>query len=126
MSTSLGVTDGFMSSGMRRPYPKGPKREMNPDWKERARVRLEELGKSADWLAEELRVSRGMVRKMLGPKQNTSSLVDEVSRVLGIEPPVLVVQGAREREAFELIRRANPDQLDAIITILRLSNKEPS
>lgn len=126
MSALASVTDVFMSPGMRRPYPKGAKREMTTAWKERAREKLQELGKTTDWLDAELGVTRGMARKMLGTKQNTSALVDDVCRILEIDPPVLLAQGADEREAIELLRQASPDQRQAIWAILKLVRKEPS
>jgi hypothetical protein len=97
---------------------------MTPAWKLRVRERLLELGKSPDWLDAELDVTRGMTRKMLGPKQNTSSLVNEVCRVLQIDPPVLHSDDPGDLEAVALLRRARPDQRAAVWAILELIKRE--
>jgi hypothetical protein len=111
---------------MRRAYPKGAKREMTADWKARARERLAEMGKSADWLDSELKVTRGMVRKMLGPRQNTSALVDDVCRILEIAPPVLRTENAEEQLAMERLRKASEDTRNAVLAILGIRPKDPT
>ncbi len=109
MSLTARAIYEFMGTGtgQRRAYPKERKRQLSDEWKQRVRDRLAQLGHDHRWLEAEIGASRGMVTKMLAPRQNTSSLVDKVCVALSLEPPVTdatpeelrLVQGFRKMTA---------------------------
>ena len=102
--------------GSRKPYPLGPKKQVTPEWKERVRARLTELGHDHRWLEAQLigrdgaGASRGMVTKLLSGRQHTSALVDLICEVLGLSPPMAVVNDPDEFALLDGYRRLGPDQ----------------
>lgn len=76
------------NTGKRGPYPKGPKKQADAEWKEKVRAAMEAQEVTFRDLAALLKIKNhtGLV-KLLDPrrKQNTSSLVPKINDVLGIK-----------------------------------------
>ena len=113
-------------AGIRRQYPKGPKKQLTPEWKALVRARLSLLGHDHRWLEAQLGVGRGMVTRMLSDGQNTSALVDQVCAKLEIPPPMAVTGTAEEVRMVEGYRRMSPDQRRHLLGLLGLLDREPS
>lgn len=99
----------------------GRKRLLTDEFKQRVRQKLDALDKDHRWLEGEIGASRGMVTKMLNPRQNTSALVDPVCRALGIDPPVAEIQGADEQKLVDAYRRMTPEQQRSLIGLLSIA-----
>jgi hypothetical protein len=110
-----------MPPGQRRPYPKTPKREMTPKWKADVRRTLKELGKDDRWLEAEIGASVGSISKML--KQHTSSWVEPVTRVLAIQPPVVMAMEV-DRDLAEAVLSASPEIKRAVRAVLSIESKK--
>lgn len=106
-------------TGQRRAYPKERKRQLSDEWKQRVRDRLAQLGHDHRWLESEIGSSRGMVTKMLAPRQNTSSLVDKVCAALSLEPPVTDAT-PEELRLVEGFRKMSADQRAHLLGLLGL------
>lgn len=117
-----------MPTGLRKPYPKGPKKQVTAEWKERVRARLVELGHDHRWLEAHIKgpqgrpVSRGMVTKLLGSTQSTSALVDAICDVLGLMPPMAEVSDPDEFTLLEGYRRMSIQQKRHLLGLLGLGD----
>lgn len=112
-------------ANIRKPYPKGQKKQLTPEWKVLVRERLSSLGHDHRWLEAQLGVGRGMVTRMLSDEQNTSALVDQVCAALAIPPPLAVAGTAEEIRMVEGYRRMSPDQRRHLLGLLGVLDREP-
>lgn len=119
MSPSGRANYGFMvGPGLRKQYPKGPKKQLTTAWKVAVRARLAALGRDHRWLEQQIRAGRGMVTRMLSDGQNTSALVDQVCSALEIPPPMAVLGTADEIALVEGFRRLPSDKRDYVLGLL--------
>lgn len=112
-------------AGIRKQYPKGPKKQLTTEWKGAVRRRLSTMGHDHRWLEAELGVGRGMVTRMLSAGQNTSALVDQVCALLEIPPPMAVVGTPEEVRMVEGYRKMTPAQQRHLLGLLGLLDREP-
>jgi hypothetical protein len=106
--------------GSKRAYPKGSKTQLTPAWKQLVRDKLRELGRDHRWLAAQVGADGSGITRMLSDEQQTSSLVTDVCRVLGIAQPIAVIEGQDEHEAIDLFRRLSPRDRRHVLQTMEL------
>ncbi len=118
------ISDEYMSTGSggtRKPYPEGRKREMTPEWKQSVKDKLTLLGRNQTWLAEQVGVDKSTISLMLRADQVTSSVVDDVSKVLEIPLPTVGIDEI-DSETLDDLKQLEPEdkeQVRALIAMLR-------
>ena len=95
-------------------YPGGAKREMTTAWKRAVDQKLLDAGKTRAWLAEELGVDKGAITRMLSDEQQTSSMVDDVCKLLDLPPPTLPISSFDEKNVVEGWRKLNEEDRDQV------------
>lgn len=111
---------------MRKTYPRGPKKQLTPEWKAAVRARLSELGQDHRWLERQIKAGRGMVTRMLSDEQNTSALVDRVCEVLNVPKPMSEVESPEELVLVEAWRRMTPEGRAHLLGLLGLLPRSSS
>lgn len=99
------------------------RREMTDAWKRSVLAELKRRGLTRMWLAEKLGTSKSQVTEML-TKHQTSALVDDVCRILKLDPPTPGVSSDEVQEAVDIIQALDDDQRKAALTFLRLIKKK--
>lgn len=96
--------------------PPGDLQVITEAWKQRVREKLEALGKSEQWLADQLAerlgrpgMKRDTVNKLMR-RQKQSVLVPDITAILGIEDET--------QRAIDLILKASPVRIRALIALL--------
>ena len=104
----------------RRRYAVGRLQQLTPEWQAAVVARLAELGKSRTWLAAQVEADKSAITVLLRPTTSVSRLVDKVTAVLGIPPP-LIGADIDQSDIVELVGQL--DEADRAMTrdfILRL------
>lgn len=93
----------------KRPYMRGPRREMTEAWKRDVVAKLREIKMTRAALAAAVGAkSAASITQMLGRTQHSSVWVDKVCRVLQIDPPSIGVAEGFEDEALRILRSLDP------------------
>jgi|KBSSwiStaDraftv2_1062776.scaffolds.fasta_scaffold00132_62 hypothetical protein len=113
-----------------KPYPRGDRNQMTPEWKDKVRAALKTRGVSEQWLADQIAKRRGRVMKRdtvnkLLRKQQSSALVPDICAILGLPPPMVSTPDEDSGRALERIMAASPEKRAAILLLLE-DNKDDS
>lgn len=99
----------------RRPYPKHKKREMTARWKADVIHWMKREDLSIPKVAALLGADRKAVWQMLQPGQNTSSLVDPICELAGIDPPLVAARKDELDRVVEVISEEDRPRAAAIL-----------
>lgn len=91
----------------KRHYRRGNRREVTVSWKANVISRLAELGKTREWLEQQIGGAQGGVSKMLNSDQKTSGDVDQICKILEISPPT--VSDERDLEYLRILHAMRED-----------------
>lgn len=105
--------------------PSTPAVRITPEWQKRVSRRLEKLGKTQEWLADEAGVTAPAITRMLKPTQRTSRVAEKISQVLGIPLPEFRDEREQEvRDALRELRELDPIEFDAVVTDIQRQIRE--
>lgn len=111
----------------KRPYPKGPRREVTPEWRARVDAVLRENAsknvspRDRSELAREIRVHKTAMSALFGTAKKkpaqSSALVEPISKLLGIQPPTRPVNP--DDELDDEISELTPKERADVLTFIR-------
>ena len=105
----------------KRKYPDGPRQQMTEDWKVRVKSRLAENKATNAFpvdqseLATAIGVHKTAITKMF--QAQSSALVEDVCRVLSIDPPL--VAAAPDEPVIALVRGLSDEQKVDVLDFIR-------
>lgn len=114
----------------RKPVVMGPRKQAPEEFKARVRKKLAALGVDHRWLEARIvnrkgkPIGRGSVTKLLAEGEHTSGLVDPICELLGVDPPVMEIHDAQERQFIEHLRRMPLAQRNHLFGLIGLSSDE--
>lgn len=103
---------------------------MTPKWKRKVLAKLDELGKSIPWMAEQIGMSRSAGYKIFAENADGSMVlngcaeVPQICRLLGLDPPMIETPEPLDAKILELATVAPVSIKNAVIEILS-SGKKP-
>lgn len=88
---------------------------LTDEWRSAMTARLSELGKTHSWLEAQIGAPNGTVNALLR-RVVTSRLVDDICRVLAIDPPIQAPDDARR--IIEIYRSKGPKARATMLRVL--------
>jgi transcriptional regulator with XRE-family HTH domain len=96
----------------------GPAYPISPEWQERVRARIDELGWSQNELARRAKISKSSLSKSLADGAVQSTCMRELHAVLGWPPPVSSTE-LHVLEAVDYYTKLDPREQGRILEQLR-------